>query len=345
MVYDFIRGGDNMASSDSLIKLFKAFKENNQVDFTKVAYEIIEDEKRKNHNLLANKLNRILFDDNYNVRISNKSNFCSSQIPVDKESGVQLLDMKFPKTHLEDIIIDESNKQRIDDIIMEFKNRELLNDYKLYPKTRILFCGPPGCGKTMAVEGIANELELPLLYTRFDSVISSFLGETSSNLRKIFDFSKNGEWVLFFDEFDAVGKSRGNTNENGELKRVVNSFLQLMDNCPREVMIIAATNYETMIDKALWRRFDEVIYFDKPTQESIELTIKCKLRNFSYSKLDISKHSGNMIGFSYADVERVCLESAKYCIINSIPTIDDTIFDNMVKNQQMKIKLYEEKSK
>lgn len=333
-----------MASSDNLIKLFKAFKENDQIEFTKVAHDVIEDEKRKNHNLLANKLYRTLFDENFTVSSINKNMVNNNkQLPTDKESGVQLLEMKFSKTQLDDIVISKSNEECLLDIIVQFKKRELLNSYKLYPKSRILFCGPPGCGKTMTVEGIANELEIPLLYTRFDSIISSFLGETSSNLRKIFDFANTGEWILFFDEFDAIGKSRGNESEHGELKRVVNSFLQLMDNCSKQTMIIAATNYETMIDKALWRRFDEIIYFDKPGIEEIKKVTKLKLRSFPHDRLDIEMFAEEMLGYSYADVERVCIESMKYCIINNISSLSNSVFEKMILWQKQREKLIGEK--
>lgn len=322
-----------MSSGDYLIRLFKSFKESNQVEFTKVAYEIIEEEKKKNHNLLANKLYRILFDDNFTVNLGKSRNVSSRQLPVDKESGFQLVEMKFSKVLLDDIILTQQNREKINNIIIEFENKELLAGYKLCPKTKILFCGPPGCGKTITAEAIANELQIPLLYTRFDSVISSFLGETSTNLRKVFDFSKEGEWVLFFDEFDAIGKSRNDSSEHGELRRVVNSFLQLMDNYPRETIVIAATNYETMIDKALWRRFDEIIYFDKPNKDEIEKIIELNLRNYSHKDLKISKHLDNLNGFSYADIERICLESVKKSILNKSLTIDDSLFEKMIENE------------
>jgi SpoVK/Ycf46/Vps4 family AAA+-type ATPase len=322
-----------MSSGDYLISLFKSFKENNQVEFTKVAYEIIEEEKRKNHNLLANKLYRILFDDNFTVKLGKSRNVSSRQLPVDKESGFQLVEMKFSKVLLDDIILTQPNKEKINNIIIEFENKELLASHKLFPKTKILFCGPPGCGKTITAEAIANELQIPLLYTRFDSVISSFLGETSTNLRKVFDFSKDGEWVLFFDEFDAIGKSRNDTSEHGELRRVVNSFLQLMDNYPRDTIVIAATNYETMIDKALWRRFDEIIYFDKPNRDEIEKVIKLNLRNYSHKNLNINKHLNNLDGYSYADIERICLEAVKQSVLNKSLSIDDELFEKMIQNE------------
>jgi len=328
-----------MASGEVLIKLFKAFKENNEVAFTKVAYEIIEEEKKKNHNLLATKLYRILFDDNFTLNINKNKHINEKQLPVDKETGLQLLEMKFSKTTLDDIILTSENREKINNIIFEFKNKDILSGYRLVPKTRILFCGPPGCGKTITAEAIANELQIPLLYSRFDSIISSFLGETSANLRKVFDFSKNGEWVLFFDEFDAIGKSRDNFGEHSELKRVVNSFLQIIDGYPKDSIVVAATNYETMIDKALWRRFDEIVYFGKPNTDEIKKIIQLNLRNFRHKELDINIHLDSLIGSSYADIERICVEAMKKCILNSINSINNDIFKEIIEKEIMRKEL------
>ncbi len=323
-----------LASGENLSRLFKAFKENNQVEFSKVAYDIIEDEKKKNHYLLADKLSRILFDDNYTLSISKSRNINSRQLPTDKETGFQLLEMKFSKVLLDDIILTPDNKEKIEDIILEFEQKEILQTYKLNPKTKVLFCGPPGCGKTVTAESIANELQLPLLYTRFDSVISSYLGETATNLRKVFDFAKDGEWVLFFDEFDSIGKSRSIESEHGELKRVVNSFLQLLDNFPRNTMVIAATNYETIIDKALWRRFDEIIYFDMPKKDDIEKFIRLKLRNYSHKELNVESHINNLVGLSYADIERICYEAIKKMVLNGLTTINDSLFEKIILKEK-----------
>lgn len=323
-----------LALGENLSRLFKAFKENNQVEFSKVAYDIIEDEKKKNHYLLADKLSRILFDDNYTLSISKSRNINSRQLPTDKETGFQLLEMKFSKVLLDDIILTPDNKEKIEDIILEFEQKEILQTYKLNPKTKVLFCGPPGCGKTVTAESIANELQLPLLYTRFDSVISSYLGETATNLRKVFDFAKDGEWVLFFDEFDSIGKSRSIESEHGELKRVVNSFLQLLDNFPRNTMVIAATNYETIIDKALWRRFDEIIYFDMPKKDDIEKFIRLKLRNYSHKELNVESHINNLVGLSYADIERICYEAIKKMVLNGLNTINDSLFEKIILKEK-----------
>lgn len=322
-----------MASGENLIKLFKSFKENDQIEFTNIAQSIIDEERRKNHNLLANKLHYILYDENMSFTEVKRTNFKINDVPTDKESGFELIDFKNPKKNLDDIVLSIKNRDKINDIILEYQNKELLQRYKLYPKTKILFCGPPGCGKTVTAEAMAKELNIPLLQTRFDSIISSYLGETSTNLRKVFDFSTRGEWILFFDEFDAIGKSRDDSGEHGELKRVVNNFLQLLDNYSKSNIIVAATNYETMIDKALWRRFDEVIYFGKPTQEEIYKVIKLNLRNYHHNKLDLTRFNDQIQGFSYSDLERICLECIKKSILFNENKIDNILFESVLNNE------------
>lgn len=325
-----------MASGENLIKLFQAYKECNQVDFTKIAYDIIEDEKKKNHNLLATKLYRILFEDNFYVNTNKVSSYRGNakKLPTDKESGFDLLEMRFVGKSLDSIFLEEENKKKINNVLEEFRAKELLRTYKLHPKTRLLFCGPPGCGKTVTAEAIANELQMPLLYVRFDSLISSFLGETSINLRKVFDFAKGGEWILFFDEFDTIGTSRDSIGEHSELKRVVNSFLQLVDNFSKDIIIITATNYESLIDKAVWRRFDEIIYFDVPTDDNIRDMIKLKLRNYPHKKLKVEPLIEELREFSYSDIERVCEDVIKQHILQNGKIIDNQLFQVIIEGEK-----------
>lgn len=333
-----------MASGEELIRLFKSFKENDQVEFSKVANDIIEEEKRKNHNLLATKLYRIMFDNNFTMNFKNCNLNKQKQVPVDKDSGIELLEIRYTRVLLEDIILSDKNEKKLQNILMEYNNKDLLSTYKLYPKNKLLFCGPPGCGKTITAEALANELQLPLLYTRFDSIVSSFLGETATNLRKVFDFSRNGEWILFFDEFDAIAKSRGDIDEHSELKRVVNSFLQLMDGFNKDTIIIAATNYERLIDKALWRRFDEVIFFDKPNESEIEKLILLNLKSYNHQQLNIKKYLKKLDGFSFSDVERICTEAIKSMILLQVDSIGDDIFSHIIDNELERKELIENKS-
>jgi len=148
------------------------------------------------------------------------------------------------------------------------------------PATKLLFCGPPGCGKTLCAEIIASELGLPLLYTRFDAIVSSYLGETAANLRKVFEYASSSRWVVLFDEFDAIGKARDDAAEHGELKRVINSFLQLLDGFTAPSILIAATNHEQLLDPALWRRFDEILVFPRPSVHEIRSLLGMKLKKF-----------------------------------------------------------------
>ncbi len=168
-------------------------------------------------------------------------------------------------------------RRLVDRIILEFREWEVLEANGLTPVRRILFCGPSGCGKSATAEAIATEMSLPLLYVRFDAVISSLLGETAANLRKVFDYARRGQWVILFDEFDAIGRSRDDPTEHGEIKRVVSSFLQIMDNFDGRSLIIAATNFEQSLDPAIWRRFDDVVRFDLPTPVQLRTFIRKQL--------------------------------------------------------------------
>lgn len=326
-----------MTTGELLVALFEAYRNNDDDAFMKAAFTLIEEEKSKNHYVLANKLKKTLaMSPNTSIAktFTNSLN-TTFDLPRDKDKGSTLVEIKYPQKSFEDIILTDNIKQQLEDIILEYRKKHILQGYGFKPKTKILFCGPPGCGKTMCSEILANELDLPILYTRFDGLISSYLGETASNIRKVFDYAGKNNWILFFDEFDVIGKSRDNSDENGELKRVVNSFLQILDNFNSDSFVIAATNHEKMIDSALWRRFDEIIFFDRPNEQQISALIRSKLRAFKVLILDIEKYSKKLIGSSYADVERICTEAIKYCLINGDIALNNQIFE-MKLNDELK---------
>jgi SpoVK/Ycf46/Vps4 family AAA+-type ATPase len=158
---------------------------------------------------------------------------------------------------------------------------------------------------------MANALGVPLLYARFDAVVSSLLGETAANLRKVFEFAAKGTWVVLFDEFDAIGRSRDDTTEHGELKRVVSAFLQMLDRFTGRSLVIAATNFEQALDPALWRRFDEVIRFGLPSPAQIEALIRKRCAAWLASNLSLGWLVQELGGSSHAEVERACLDAAK----------------------------------
>jgi SpoVK/Ycf46/Vps4 family AAA+-type ATPase len=244
-----------------------------------------------------------------------------------------------PEVTLNDIILRPQSRSVLDRIITEYRHYEVLRTHGLSPKKKILFVGPPGCGKTLCAKIVSHELGLPLLYTRFDAIVSSYLGETASNLRKVFDYAAGGRWLLFFDEFDAIGKRRDDENEHGELKRVVNSFLQLLDGFNSPSLVVAATNHEEMLDPALWRRFDEIVSFPRPSIHEIAQLISMKLRNFPLAEINIKEFANSLRGMSHSDVERVCLDAIKACIIEDKTRLDRQAFELALRQQKERLNI------
>lgn len=262
-----------MARADLLKKLFSSFKNEDRDLFIETAYQIISDERKKKHIILADELENILKETKlyYNKTIPT--------IKTSEHQDGQLVEISYQDKYFEDIIILEEKKLQLIEIIREFKNWDILISNGVAPISRILFYGPPGCGKTLCAKVLATELGIPLMYVRFDAIISSYLGETANNIRKVFDLAKNDKFIILFDEFDAIGRSRTDPAEHGEIKRVVNTFLQQIDNYKGRSIIIAATNFESSLDYAIWRRFDDTIRFNLPTNEEkiklFNLKLKC----------------------------------------------------------------------
>lgn len=325
-----------MASGDLLKSLFRSFNQGDEESFYFFAQEIIAEEKQKNHNVLARDLQMILENGKTTAKSPTQLQGFE-KLPRDNERGTLLLEIRNGEKFLSDVILDAYVLNQVETVLQEYSRREVLRVYGLQAKQKLLFAGPPGCGKTITAEVIATELGLPMLYTRFDAVISSYLGETASNLRQVFDFANKGTWVVFFDEFDAIGKSRDDLGEHGELKRVVNTFLQLMDSFSSDSIFIAATNHERLLDNALWRRFDDILFFDKPNTAQIVRLLQLKLRNFpGGAAIAYEKFVSSMLGWSHSDIERVCHEAMKISILTGKNRIDDTILTEAVEHQEYK---------
>lgn len=328
-----------MASGDYLKRLFKTFNSRDSEAFKAVALEIIADEKRKNHNVLASDLLKILNNGVTENGLQKPSHFRESEVPKDAENGALLVEIKTNQKFFSDLVVSEGIREKLLAVLEEQNSREILRGYGMYPKQKILFAGPPGCGKTLAAHVIATELGLPMLYARFDSVISSYLGQTATNLKKVFDYSTTSNWVLFFDEFDAIGKSRGSNGEHGELKRVVNTFLQLLDNYQSAGIVIAATNHEEILDKAIWRRFDEIVFFSKPNDLEKSKLIELKLRNFPHKTVNVDKLLPLMADWAHSDVERACFEAIKAAILTGTDEVSTTSLREAISLQQERIDL------
>lgn len=303
-----------MASGRLLRLLVKSGTVGDSDAFRSAAEQLINEERAKQHNLLANDLERILYADKRN-HIANVRNILPEP-PVDKDSGVSLVEIRNPSRSLDEVVLGPITLEVVENVLEEYRREDVLRSYGMLPAEKMLFFGPPGCGKTLAAEAIAYELDRPLAIVRLDSLVSSFLGETASNLRKIFDFIEKHKMVALFDEFDALGKERDDGSEHGELRRIVNAVLQMMDSYNGKSIIIAATNHEQILDSAIWRRFDELVEFPILNKNQIQHLLQLKLRGV---RRDFDLESSELLnlfeGKSPAIIERIIKRSIKRMIL------------------------------
>ena len=320
-----------MARADLLKKLFSSFKHDDRELFYKIAREIIEDERKKNHGILADDLKLIL---NGSFQSPSNISLFTTNTPKDSDKDAPLVEVIYPDKYFSDLITTDETIGQLEEVVKEFNNWDVLVSNGVFPTRRVLFYGPPGCGKTLAAKTLAAEIGIPMLYVRFDSLISSYLGETSSNIRKVFEYAKNDSWVIFFDEFDAIGRSRSDESEHGEIKRVVNAFLQQIDSYKGRSLIVAATNYEQSLDYAIWRRFDETIRFDMPTNKEKMKLFSLKIKKFKGPDYAIEQYLDNLKQFSHSDIERISQIIMKQCILEGRKMYTKKDIEYAVKRQE-----------
>tara|TARA_R110002124_G_scaffold276246_1_gene446952 strand:- start:1654 stop:2634 length:981 start_codon:yes stop_codon:yes gene_type:complete len=306
-----------MANGKVLRQLIKAGTSGDVEAFRSISEAVIKEERQKQHHLLANDLEHILYGASSKPTLKSRNNILPTP-PTDKERGFPLLDIKQPQRPIEELILSEISYSSIEELLEEHRRSDLLSSYGVKPSGKVIFYGPPGCGKTLTAEIIASELEIPLAIVRIDALVSSFLGETAANLRKIFDFISDNELVVLFDEFDAIGKERTDSGEHGELRRVVNAVLQLMDAYQGRSIILAATNHEEILDSAIWRRFDETIDFPLPGKVQVKQLLELKLRGVRRQfEIDDDSVVKLFESCSGADIERIIRRAVKRMILRS----------------------------
>lgn len=254
--------------------------------------------------------------------------------PRDKDSLLELYDIVHSETLLSDVILPENQRKLLLQILDERKNNTKLKKHNLPAANRLLLCGPPGCGKTMTAHAIAHELNLPMAYVRIDGLVSSYLGQTSVNLRKIFSSVANQEIVLFLDEFDAIAKKRDDGHEMGELKRVVTALLQNFDNMPANVFLIAATNHEHLLDPAIWRRFNYTINIGLPDDDQRRKLIEKWFEEYSVeTDVDIQKLTDLTADRSVAQIKELIISAAKRSVTTDKPITTEDMIELLI--QQM----------
>lgn len=321
-----------MAKGELLKRLFVSYAKGDADLFRTTAMQIISDEEQKNNRVLASALRRSLGNGSAQAAFPQPVTPPRKLevIPHEKDKQLPLVDFVTPERRSSDIVMSRENQHLLLSVLDEFRHRELIKSHGLRMRSKLLFCGPPGCGKTLCAEVFAHEIRLPLLVANMDTLVSSFLGETASNLRKVFDYASSRPVVLLLDEFDAIARLRDDDTQHGELKRVVNSLLQLIDRFAGLGFLIAATNHEKQLDAAIWRRFDEIIYFDKPDRSQIVRLLKLKFRNFK-TDFDAATKADALLGFSHAEIERVCLNAIRRSVLHKRNSVDEFRFQQALE--------------
>lgn len=300
--------------TEKLRHLFQAFRDGNESGFSRIAEGIISEELAANHYSTATDLQRALGKGKEEMSNGAKVTQLAALPPKDRRNGEDLLwfvDAQVPPT----VFMSAATERQLSRVLEEHRRGQILQKHGYSPKTKLLFWGPPGCGKTITARYIAAELGLPLAIVRLDAIISSFLGDTASHLQKVFARANSAPMVLLLDEADALAKQRDDPNDVGELKRVVNSFLQGMDGfTSRRSILIAASNHQYLFDPALWRRFDDVVEFGPPDAANREAFVKHLLNGVRFEG-GLKEAAAKMGTLSYADIEHVVIEAVKTMLL------------------------------
>lgn len=297
-----------------LKELFRAFRSNDELAFRRAALEIIEEEQGKHHFALVRDLQRLLAAGG-SSSLDTGAFAVLPEPPKDREGEWPLAEVGQPERTLDDLVVHPRTADALRDITAEVPCWNNLDRSGVPRRQRFLFQGPPGCGKTSAAEAVAADLGRPFVVVRLDAVVSSYLGETASNLRRVLDYAHQAPLVVLFDEFDALGRSRDDTAEHGEMKRVVTAFLQMIDKYRGPSVLIAATNHPGLLDTALWRRFDEVLIFAKPTVHELRRLLRLRLRSVPHDSVNVERYASALKGLPHAAAEKLVWDARRAAVL------------------------------
>ena len=301
-----------MISVDRVKKLLQAYRDFDDTAFLRAAEAIIEESIASNKMSEAKELKKALGEGHRPVGFKTQQ---MSILPGSIRSDSKLFSLQESNVDSQQVVFSKETQEKIDRVIQEHKNKTLLHKHGLKAKSKLLFWGPPGCGKTLTSMYLGHSLGLPVAVIQLSSVISSYLGDTANHIRKVFEYANTNPVVLLLDEFDALGKSRDDRQDVGEARRVVNSILQSFDSFSSDrSLIIAASNYQDVLDEALWRRFDDIVAFPKPSKDEIEIFLKRLTSDISFQG-SLSTISSEMKSLSFAEIERVVKEAIKSALM------------------------------
>lgn len=318
-----VRKKGYMPTANQVKALIKSHFDENSERFITQALQIAAHEARLGHIVFANEIKQIIDSSNRNRPILK---------PISQ--NLQDLVMEFtPHERLSNLIVSDHIKNRIKRIIKEYAQKDKLRLHDLKNRRKILFSGPAGTGKTMTASIVANELKMPLYVVLIDKLVTKFMGETSAKLRQIFDMIKDRPGVYLFDEFDAIGSSRSKDNDVGEIRRVLNAFLQFLERDSSDSIIIAATNNILLLDQALFRRFDDVIRYDLPSDKDKLELLKLYLCGF-VKEHQLRPLLKSLDSLSHAEIVQACMDAIKESVLNNKHIVDIKVLKQMIEDRK-----------
>ena len=302
-----------MARSDLVVSLVRSNATGDARAFRRTVEAIVAEEKAKQHHIVAERLERAMHAGNGKQVTSSDTR----KAPESRSGAREYVSEVVPRRTLQDLVLPQTTRLGAEQLVEEQQRASVLRSHGLEPRHSALLIGPPGNGKTSLAEAIAEALAVPFFVVRYESMIGSFLGETATRLKRVFDYARTTPCVLFFDEFDAVGKERGDEHETGEIKRVVTSLLMQVDELPSYVVIVAATNHAELLDRAVWRRFELRLQLPAPTTKALA-EFFYRLSTESSIELGISTHriAETLGAVSYGEAEQFFMDLSRRQVLS-----------------------------
>lgn len=317
-----------MATAEQLKSLLQSHYKNDNERFTSIALQVAAHEARQGHMSIANDIKNL-------VDRSKTDGFKVIRINPDLSDLVLVY---YPDNRLKELILSPDVSNKLQRIIREYKSRDKILKHGLHNRRKVLLSGLPGTGKTATASAISGELKLPLYVVMMDKLMTKYMGETASKLRQIFDMMVSNRGVYLFDEFDAIGAERGRDNEVGEMRRVLNSFLQFIEQDTSESIIFGATNNIKILDSALFRRFDDVITYTLPNKSEIEELIRLKLHKF-LGDFSLKSSVDAAIGLSHAEITNATNDALKEIILADKNVVTQKLLIQMMKDRKISYNL------
>jgi SpoVK/Ycf46/Vps4 family AAA+-type ATPase len=314
-----------MATADQVKALIRCHADGDDTRFYAIAMQVAAQAARSGHGKFAQELRELVDQVKARAKATEPARG-PKPVPLAQPRGelAGLLTVGYPKTRVADLALVDGLRTRLERVLTEQRERDRLREHGFSPMRKLLLVGPPGTGKTMTAAALAGELGLPLFSIQLDGLITKYMGETAAKLRVVFDALQATRGVYLFDEFDALGGERGSKNDVGEIRRVLNSFLQFLEQDESDSLVLGATNHVDLLDRALFRRFDAVLEYALPTAEIATRVMQGRLALLDTRGIDWSSATRAADGLSHAEIAMACEQAAKNAILDHTTAVRDT---------------------